>query len=869
MPEQEQTEQRLEGPPSSEGSRSHPHLHEPGDAEDDSTDSNLSWIYEESAIQENGGDGIKMQYGSEDGQDSAPFQDEPVTQIKTESHLLSLTPESTTHPAYRNIDQGHTRLFKILPGEPGSILCINIEPVSLLNAPEYTAISYAWGSAHASWEIKVNGSKFLVPTNLMRFLKQARSSVGMFSSWLWIDMLSIDQSNSPERAEQVVMMPQIFLKAVRVIVWLGAAYGNSDAAVDAFARPRRYWSSKRRRLQLWASPAGQGVQAVCQGPYWQRLWVFQELQMAEERHLMCGSKVIPWDFFEECMLLADNASETHRLDDRTEVIKSSPAMKMIKLTKTPGGSALWSFIKRTKHLRCADVRDRAYALLAVTARAQSKTEVDIIPDYDVPIPAFLNLILRKVYDLFPPKNLEEAHQQCEEVEKVLAVPPGTIYVMEDKQGLYEDVKNLDLRSCRLGPRNSGITLWWAHFYGHLVVQPLLLGSWSCEFWETDQSFQRRHSNADEAATRSEMAGILIDTHTAVSLSSPIQAVEADIRSLVFDELLNRSESSGDEHPSDFLTKIAEIIHVAILKPNVDLARMFLAPGGFLATLDCQLSLRLLVLTGKTFDPKVMHKLDPEIHHNLRCLVNPGHKPFSHTGMRVLQYDVLVGAIDSVLAILSSQRCELNPEWSLEDWGETALHVAANLGSVEILRILLDAGHADESSGGSDPRTALMLAASGPSSDCVKMLLEKPVCHVDETTFGGTALHRAVRAGNADSVRLLLDLGKADITIRSGYGETALTVAAKCDNTDFVRIFLEDDRCDVNAIDNWGGTALTYAVKNGNIEMLQRLLGRDAKVNTVDFDGKTPLDIAHDKAKTFKLAELSLESLLLQAGAKYH
>lgn len=455
----EQTEQHLKDPRFSVALRSHPHLHEPDDAEDDSTDSDCSWDDEEGATEENSDDGGEVQSGSEDAQGSAPLLDEPVTQIETESHLLSLQPNATAHPAYCHLDSHCIRLLKISPGEPGSSICIDIEPVSLPNAPEYTAISYAWGSAHASWEIKVNGSKFLVPKNLMRFLEQARSSGGMVSSWLWIDMLSIDQTNSPERAEQVIMMPQIFLQAVRVVVWLGPAYRNSDAAIHAFARPRRYWSSKRRRLQVWASSAGQGVQALCQRPYWQRLWVFQELQMAEERHLMCGSKIVSWDSFEKSILLADDASETHRLDDRTEVIKGSPAMKMIELTKIPGGSTLWSFIKRTKHLRCADVRDRAYALLAVTARAQSKTEVEIIPDYDVPIPAFLNLILRKVYDLFPPKNLEEAQQQCEEVEKVLAVPPGTIYNLENKQGLYEDVNQIDLSVCRLGPRGSALTLY--------------------------------------------------------------------------------------------------------------------------------------------------------------------------------------------------------------------------------------------------------------------------------------------------------------------------------------------------------------------------------------------------------------------------
>ena len=71
----------------------------------------------------------------------------------------------------------------------------------------------------------------------------------------------------------------------------------------------------------------------------------------------------------------------------------------------------------------------------------------------------------------------------------------------------------------------------------------------------------------------------------------------------------------------------------------------------------------------------------------------------------------------------------------------------------------------------------------------------------------TSLHRAVRQDDVDTVRSLIELGKADI----------------------------------EATDNDGKTALHRAVEDGTIE-LAKLLVTDfgAKVNAKDNDGRTPL-----------------------------
>ena len=39
--------------------------------------------------------------------------------------------------------------------------------------------------------------------------------------WLWVDSICIDQSNVEEKAQQIVLMPEIFNNAWSVTIWLG------------------------------------------------------------------------------------------------------------------------------------------------------------------------------------------------------------------------------------------------------------------------------------------------------------------------------------------------------------------------------------------------------------------------------------------------------------------------------------------------------------------------------------------------------------------------------------------------------------------------------------------------------------------------
>jgi ankyrin repeat protein len=136
-------------------------------------------------------------------------------------------------------------------------------------------------------------------------------------------------------------------------------------------------------------------------------------------------------------------------------------------------------------------------------------------------------------------------------------------------------------------------------------------------------------------------------------------------------------------------------------------------------------------------------------------------------------------------------------------GNSPLMYAAALGSLDGMRLLLDAG--------ADPNIANDFAAT-PLMWC---------------------------AGDAAKVRLLLSKG-AKVNARSKLGRTPLLIAAAYDGaTEAARLLIEKG-ADVNTRDEGGMSVLEQAASSNHIELVRLLLSKGANLNTADSGGVTPL-----------------------------
>lgn len=191
-------------------------------------------------------------------------------------------------------------------------------------------------------------------------------------------------------------------------------------------------------------------------------------------------------------------------------------------------------------------------------------------------------------------------------------------------------------------------------------------------------------------------------------------------------------------------------------------------------------------------------------------------------------------------------------------GNTVLLLATIVGQSDIVATLLKHKHKgigidSQNSVGS---TALIVAATAKGGRketeakilIAELLLKEGAANtsIKDHEGGGTAILRAVDAGNEAMVKLLLDYN-ADIEIRDDLNRGLLHSAAIDGYEGIVRLLLEKG-LDVDAKDQNGKTPLHDASRDGNHKVVEVLLGSSANPSIKDNYGRTPWTIAWQYGK---------------------
>jgi len=242
---------------------------------------------------------------------------------------------------------------------------------------------------------------------------------------------------------------------------------------------------------------------------------------------------------------------------------------------------------------------------------------------------------------------------------------------------------------------------------------------------------------------------------------------------------------------------------------------------------------------------------------LRALVRDGgvNAP-DKQGQTPLMLAAALGSVDAVRVLLAAGADVKASSGA----GLTALHLAAD--DPAKTRLLLDAG-ADVDAASQLSRTPLLVAAStSTGADVVRQLLAKGANVNVADTSGVTPLIAAANANNREVVELLLARG-ADVhaSARTGQPSTPLMAAAINGDVALVRTLLSR-KADVAVVsaDRTGNvkngpvrygtiTALHAAVTSGRPEVIELLLNAGAPVDATDARGMTPLmwAVATDRA----------------------
>lgn len=231
--------------------------------------------------------------------------------------------------------------------------------------------------------------------------------------------------------------------------------------------------------------------------------------------------------------------------------------------------------------------------------------------------------------------------------------------------------------------------------------------------------------------------------------------------------------------------------------------------------------------------------------------------------------IRVGNLKEALRILSNyQKQEELKDLLIKQnqSGETALYVAAEIGSVDIVKELinhLDVGSASlRATNGFD---AFHIAAKRGDLDVLKVLTEAlPELLMTTDLSNTTALHTAAAQGHFDVVDFLLEKKSSLANIARNNGKTALHSAARNGHLNVVESLMNKEPGIALRTDKKGQTALHMAVKGHNAELVDVMVKPDCSVlNMVDSKCNTALHIATRKGR----AEIVLKLLSYKATDK--
>ncbi len=298
------------------------------------------------------------------------------------------TPASTAKPkidndaAYQgsNLDEESIRLLEISPAahDTDPLVC-TVREVTFASRPVFHALSYRWGPDNEEEKetVTLNGCPFQVRRNLrdaLRFLRQRSTRHQMF----WIDAVCINQGDIAEKTRQLRIMDQIYFRARRVVVWLGAGkyaelqremaskeHGEGKKLPVADEEPQdnkpRDNTSKHN-----LSREQELVRYLRTDLYWGRLWILQEIGSAKDLQVCFGQQAMSWADFIQFLTM-------HNSDGKDGPLRLN---RLLREERYHGSHTLKRLLEEHRDAQCFEPRDKVYGLVGLAIDA-----TDFLMDY--------------------------------------------------------------------------------------------------------------------------------------------------------------------------------------------------------------------------------------------------------------------------------------------------------------------------------------------------------------------------------------------------------------------------------------------------------------------------------------------------------
>ncbi|KAK3335277.1 heterokaryon incompatibility protein-domain-containing protein [Cercophora scortea] len=262
------------------------------------------------------------------------------------------------------------RLLHLQPAsEITAKISIRLSEHRLSDAEPYEALSYTWGALDDLQDITISqaNAQYTLPVTLNCHSALQRLRLPDRERVMWIDAISINQADTTERSAQVALMGRIYSLASGVIIDVGEVSATSEAAIDFIIHGQTSDPDF-----LYASGFGlairNAVDAFYARPWFSRVWVLQEVFMAQRAQLLCGTRVEDWALFRPFRIWVD--SRPARETEHWHVALPWQVPSVMSVSSRTGrhyrgGEDLLALLCQQRSCGASDPRDKVFALLSM------------------------------------------------------------------------------------------------------------------------------------------------------------------------------------------------------------------------------------------------------------------------------------------------------------------------------------------------------------------------------------------------------------------------------------------------------------------------------------------------------------------------
>jgi hypothetical protein len=281
------------------------------------------------------------------------------------------------------------------------------------------AVSYAWGPPLFTGTLLCDGNDNYIPITpsleaLLRSLRDDEDEV-----ILWVDAVCINQHDAAEKSAQVQAMSDIYRRAYEVVAWVGDDYEDGAKVVSFLDKHFMELSTAYHRVvlvdhryrnvndyekgmkalvkvetSLQATFGAGGLEAFRKfflRPWFQRRWVVQEVVLARNATIRCGSErghfstfatgAKTMNLFFDSKEIQPSLGSPFLMEDHVADIINDLGNNYSQMSwkgRTTGGIRfpILGLLKSFHATQCSDDRDRVYALLGLSDDLSPKASAD-------------------------------------------------------------------------------------------------------------------------------------------------------------------------------------------------------------------------------------------------------------------------------------------------------------------------------------------------------------------------------------------------------------------------------------------------------------------------------------------------------------